>query len=142
MTRSPRMQMRSGRAAFVRSTVEWSLAIPLKGEPTCRSVSTATRKDRSPGQPTLNSCSATVRLAGSNQNAQRPSVTRTHPTTAAVDAHIRRLNHDLDGVCLTTSLQPRRLVIAPAGVGDKPSQPAREEGELIGSTNVRSRSSL
>ena len=107
MTRSPRIQMMSGCAALVRSTVEWSFAIPLNGDPTCRSASTATRKDRSPGHPRLNSCSATVRLAGSSQNAHRPSVTTRHPTNPIVDAHTRRCNCDRNGCRLRRGAQPR-----------------------------------
>src|SRR5204863_8050895 len=49
MTRSPGMTMRSGVSLLVSSTIRWSFEIPLNGEPTCRSASTATRRPESSG---------------------------------------------------------------------------------------------
>ena len=70
MTRSPRMQIRSGSAAFVRSITVRSFAIPFNGDPVWRSVSIATREVSFDVQGKTSGCSATTRLAGSHQNAQ------------------------------------------------------------------------
>src|SRR5688572_29066613 len=79
MTRSPRRQIRSGRASFVASTTRFSLSSPLNGEPTCRSVSTATRSGPRTVHGTRSVTASTTSRAGSHQIAQAPRTTAATP---------------------------------------------------------------